>query len=174
MEPLPTWTRRSAAAYSLVAFGIGDPVDVFVAADDRPLSLEEAGELALRLVPDGGWGPGMHVLDAAGNEIGRIRTEGIPGFRYVMRRSGEVVWTLSVRSLVRTRHRLELAQGDTWTFETPLFTWMNVRGTTAGGPKLLGYYRSSKRLWLLWLEPGRATPDLLAAVAFMHRQWARW
>ena len=28
--------------------------------------------------------------------------------------------------------------------------------------------------WAMWIEPGRDTIELLAAVAFMHRQWFHW
>jgi hypothetical protein len=114
------------------------------------------------------------VLAADGCEEGIIESEGIvPGGRYLMRRNGNPVWTLSAKSFVRKRHTLELTGGETWTFDTPFFWWQQLTGTACGVPKLLGYVGPTKRLWLIRVEPSRDTHDLLAAVAFMHRKWWR-
>jgi hypothetical protein len=92
-----------------------------------------------------------------------------------MRQNGELVWVFSVRSIVRNRHALELANGDSWTFDTPFFWWQNLTGTAFGAPRLLGgLFVPTKRVWAMWIDPGRDTFDLLAAVAFMHRQYWRW
>ena len=115
------------------------------------------------------------MLDAGGCEEGVIRSEGIvPGVRYVMRRNGNVVWALSVRSIVRKRHALVTADGVKWAFDTPFFWWQGLTGTTCGVPKVLGCVGPVWWIWLIWIEPGRDTHDLLAAIAFMHRQWGRW
>ena len=99
----------------------------------------------------------------------------MPGVRYAMRRNGELVWKLSVRSMVRKHHTLELANGNSWRFDTPFFWWQSLTGTTWGVPRLLGgLVLPTKRVWALWIEPGQDTFDVLAAVAFMHRQWWRW
>ncbi len=115
----------------------------------------------------------VDVLDAH-ETLGRIQGEGVPGFGYSMRRDGQLVWALSVRSIIRTHHRVTFADGMQWHFETPLFTWMNVRGLVGGEERLLGNYRWTKRWWSLWIEPESEAPELLAAVAFMHLQWVRW
>ena len=91
-----------------------------------------------------------------------------------MHRNGELVWMLSVRSVVRKRHRLELPNGDSWTFDTPFFWWQNLTGTTSGALRLLGGNGPTMRIWLIWIEPGRDTFDLLAAIAFLHRQYWHW
>jgi hypothetical protein len=88
-----------------------------------------------------------------------------------MRRDGELVWRLSVRSVVRKHPALELADGGSWTFDTPFFWWQHLTGTALGAPRLLGSYPTT-RLWLMWVQPGWDKFDLLAGVAFLHRQ--RW
>jgi hypothetical protein len=112
------------------------------------------------------------VLDAGGREAGNIRADGlVPGVRYAMLRNGEPVWTLSVRSIVRKRHALKLADGELWTLYTPFFWWQNLTGTALGVPRLLGGIGPVGWIWEMYIEPGRDTFDLLAAVPFMHRQW---
>ena len=113
------------------------------------------------------------MLDAGGRVEGTIDREGlVPGVRYAMRRDGQLVWMLSVQSLVRKRHALELAHGDPWTFQTPFFWWQHLTGTALGVPRLLGGLGPGGWIWTMAIEPGRDTIELLAAVAFMHRQWS--
>lgn len=115
----------------------------------------------------------MHVLDAAGVERGRIDSEGIvPGIKYVMRRDGTPVWVLSVRSIVRKRHMLEFT-GERWTFHTPFFC-MDYYGTVAEVPRVVGFIGPTKRHWAIAVDPERDNPDLLAAVAYLHRIWLQW
>ncbi len=89
-----------------------------------------------------------------------------------MRRDGEPVWTMSVRSIVRKRHTLELANGDSWMLDTPFFWWQHLTGTVRGVPRLLGGLGPVWWIWTMWIEPGRDTLELLATVAFLHRQWS--
>jgi hypothetical protein len=96
------------------------------------------------------------------------------GIRYVMRRDENPVWTLSIRSLVRKRHRLRFTDAGTWTFDTPFYSWQQFSGSLAGAPKLVGHVGPSKQIWLFGVEPNCETNDLLAAVALMHRNWWRW
>ena len=179
-RPVPDWVNDARWYYSRIggddsfveALRSADPVSVFTAPDSAEVSSAKPGTPCLHLEPRSRL---VRVLDADGREEGVIRSEGfVPGVRYVMRRSGTPVWVLSVRSIVRKRHILELAGGETWTFDTPFFWWQHLTGTTCGVARLLGYVGHTKRFWLMWLEPGRDTHDLLAAVAFMHRQWWRW
>jgi hypothetical protein len=81
------------------------------------------------------------------------------------------MWMLSVRSIVRRRYALAPAHGAAWTFHTPFFWWMRVTGTESGTPRLLGCIGPTPTIWILRFEPGRDTLDVLAAVAFLHRQW---
>jgi hypothetical protein len=91
-----------------------------------------------------------------------------------MRREGTPVWVLTVRSFVRKRHRLQIVEGDVWTFDTPFFWWRHLTGTVRGHERLLGRVGPTKRHWGFSLDADRDTVDLLAAVAFMHWKWWCW
>ncbi len=152
---------------------MADPVSVFDATGLDEVKSESSGTLCLRLEPRFLSSPRVRVLDAGGREQAIIRSEGlVPCVRYAMRRNGELVWKLTVRSIVRNRHVLELANGDSWAFDTPFYWWQNLTGTAFGARRLVGgLVVPTKRIWAMWIEPGRDSFDLLAAVAFMHRQY---
>jgi hypothetical protein len=169
--PMPTWLDDARWYYSQIGEGWDQPVSVF-RVDSEEVSSESPGTLCLSLEPRRRYSPRLRALDAGGKEQGLIRAEGlVPGLRYTMRRDGELVWTLTVRSIVRKHNALVLADGDSWTFDTPFFWWQGLTGTACGAPRLLGGVGPVMWIWLIWIEPGRDTLDLLAAVAFMHRQW---
>jgi hypothetical protein len=168
----PAWWPDARFYYSQIEKPSNDPATVFVAPDVEPITSENPGQPFLNLEPRS---RSVHVRTPDGRECGIIRSEGIvPGIRYVMRRNGDLVWTLSVRSFVRKHHALEPAVGDTWTFDTPFYWWQHLTGSVNGVPRLLGRVGPSKRLWSIAVEPGRDTEDVLAAVAFLHRKWWRW
>jgi hypothetical protein len=173
---MPAWLDDARYYYSEIREDSADPVSIYAAPDNGEVSNESPGTLCLRLEPRFYASALVRVLDAGGRETGIIRSEGlVPGTSYAMRRNGERVWKLSVRSIFRRRHALELANGDSWTFETPFFWWQNLTGTAWGAPRVLGgLVLPTKRVWALWIEPGQNTIDVLAAVAFMHRQWWHW
>ncbi len=173
---MPAWLDDARWYYSEIGGESADPVSVFDASGRVEMSSESPGTLCLRLEPRLDWPPRVRVLDAGGREQGIIHSEGlVPGLRYAMRRNYEIVWILSVRSIVRKRHALELSNGDSRTFDTPFFWWQNLTGTASGAPRLFGgLVVPTKRVWAMWIEPGRDTLDLPAAIAFMHRQYWRW
>jgi hypothetical protein len=173
-EPrMPAWLDDARWYYSQIGEESAQPVSVFDATDCDEVSSESPGTLCLRLEPRFHYSPRLLVLDAGGRKEGIIRAEGlVPGVRYAMHRNGEAVWVLSVRSIVRKRHALELANGDSWTFDTPFFWWQHLTGTALGAPRLLGGLGPMWWIWTMSIEPGRDTFELLAAVAFMHRQWS--
>jgi hypothetical protein len=166
----PAWLTDARVFYTRIEEGSKDPVSVFIPPDGE-VSVANPGALRLSLRPDG---RSLRVLDHEGCNEGVIRSEGlVRGIRYVMRRDQNPVWILSVRSLVRKRHRLRLADGETWTFDTPFYWWQHLTGSLADAPGLIGHVGPSKRIWLFGIEPGRETRDVLAAVAVMHRNWWR-
>ncbi len=169
---MPAWLDDARWYYSEIGEESAQPVSVFTMAESVEVSSESPGTLCLRLEPRSRFSPLVQVLDPGGREGGIIRSEGfLPGMRYAMFIKSECVWILSVRSIVRKRHTLELAHGGSWTFDTPFFWWQHLTGTAFGTPRLLGCVGPTKWFWLMCIEPGRDTFDLLAAVAFMHRQW---
>ncbi len=175
MPDMPAWGDDARCFYSEIGAESADPVSVFDTCGRDDVSNESPGELYLRLEPRSRRSPRMRVLDAAGREEGIIRPEGLmPGVSYAMSRDGERVWTLSVRSIVRKHHALEWANADSWTFDTPFYWWQHLSGTSQGALRLFGGVGPMAQLWLIWIEPGWDTFDMLAAVAFLHRQWWHW
>jgi hypothetical protein len=167
----PPWLSEARVFYSRIDGGSKDPVSVYIPPDGE-VTDENPGTLRLRLRPRG---RSLEALDHQGRNEGIIRSEGlVRGIRHVMRRNENPVWILSIRSVVRKRHRLQLTEGETWTFDTPLYWWQHLTGSLAGAPRLIGHVGPSKRIWLFGVEPNRETNDLLAAVALMHRNWWRW
>lgn len=110
---IPIWLEAAHWSYSQVELERAQPVSVFDAIDRGVVNSETSGVLRLRLEPRFRYSPVARVLNADGREAGVIRSEGlIPGANYTMRRAGKLVWTLSIRSIVRRRHVLTLADGD--------------------------------------------------------------
>lgn len=168
---MPAWLADARRYYSVIGGESAQPISVFL-SDSEEVSSDSPGTLCLRLEPRSRHSSMVRVLDARGREEGIIRSDGlVPGARYAMRLDGQIVWMLSVRSIVRRRHALVLANGESWTFDTPFFWWQHLTGTTLGAPRLLGHVSSVMWIWLMHIEPGMDTSDLLAAVAFLHRQW---
>jgi len=159
-EALEQWIAGARRYASYVASD--GNISLFVYPDDRPyLRLETRAKSVV-------------ILDAGGHEEFIIATERLlPLPRYAMREGSTLVWTLSCRSVVRTSHTLEFGNGETWTFRTPFFG-VRFDGAAGGGAKVLGRIGQQMRHWLLWIEPGRDTCELLSALGFMHRQWYRW
>ena len=98
----PAWMDNARWYYSEIGGEeSADPVCVFDASDREELNSESPGTLFLQLEPRYLSSPRVRVLDADGREQGIIRSEGIvPCVRFAMRRNGELVWMLSVRSIV--------------------------------------------------------------------------
>jgi hypothetical protein len=171
-ERRPVWLDDARRYYSRIEEGEAQPVSVFDAGDNEVISGESPGTLCLYLEPRSRYSPRLRVLDAGGRERGLIRREGpVPGLRYAMLRDGDLAWTLTVKSIVRRRHALEMADGRSWRFDTPFFS-LSLTGTSLGAPRLIGVVPRTIHYWLVWIEPGWESLDLLAAVAFLHWQWA--
>ena len=131
----PTWLRSGHRYLSQIGPESTDPVTVF-SAGDEVVSNEKPGTACVHLEPGSRF---VRVLDGDKNNRGIIRSEGLrPLGRYVMRLGTEVVWVLSVRSVVRKRHMLCPVVGDQWTFDTPFFWWQQLAGSVSGTPRLLG------------------------------------
>lgn len=167
----PAWMESARFYYSRIQNRRRDPVAVFAGDDSSELNEGNPGRLCLRLEPQEA---GLHVVSAAGETLGRITREGLfPVRPSVMRKDGALVWTLSARSLVRKRHVLELAGGDRWMFDTPFYWWQHLTGRLHDAPRVVGRVGPTKAFWQLWIEPGKDSIELLAAIGRLHRQWWR-
>ena len=140
---LPSWLNDASGwYYSRIDWRPRDLVSVFAAADGQKVVDDEPGTTVLHLEPRF---RSVRLLDAEHRERGIIRAEGLVPGRFVLRRDGNPVWVLRVRSFVRKRHRLELVGTDAWMFDTPFFWWQHLRGSVSGFPTLLGHVRKEKR-----------------------------
>jgi len=165
----PVWASEAEAYYSRVQDDAGHAVSVMKYPEAGDVSDANPGTLCLRLAASF---RKVRVVDACGTEHGVIRPRG-PGFGYAMRRSGELMWTLSNRSLVLRRHALRFANDGQWDVRTPFYWWLNVVCSEQGVTHALGRVGPVKRLWQLWVRPGDDRVDVLAALAFLHRRWWR-
>ena len=165
----PAWIDVARCYYSKIESDRRDSVRVMKSPDEGDASDTNPGTLCMRLVADS---REVLILDAAGNEEGRIGSRGV-GLGYAMRRSGRAVWTVSTRSAVMRRHVLEFADGRAWDVRTPCFWWMNIVCSENGTTHALGQVGPRKWLWFFWIEPGKDTRDVLSALSFMHRRWWR-
>jgi hypothetical protein len=170
---IPAWIDDSRWYYTAIEGDSSDPVFVYALPDDQDeVSPDSPGTLCLRLEPRFHYSPRMRVLGPDGGEHGVIRRVGpVPFLSYAMYRGDSRLWKLSVRSVFRHRYELALAHGDPWWFDTPWFTRLKVTGNARGAPRLLGCIGPSTRYWLMRIEPGWDAFHVLAAVAFLHRQW---
>ena len=167
----PAWLQSWRFYYSRIQGGRRDPVAIFAGDGSSELSERNPGRLVIRLEPQA---PGLRVLAANSQTLGSIQHEGVfPFRRSVMVKEGALVWTLSVRSLVGKRYVLQLADGDRWTFDTPFFWWQRLAGSVRHAPAVVGEVGPTKQFWMLWIQPGKDSIELLAAIARMHRQWWR-
>jgi hypothetical protein len=166
---VPAWVNDAEAYYSRIEAGPGDSVRVMRFPEVGKASEENLGTLCLRLAASFRQ---VRVVGVNSTEYGVIRPRG-PGFGYAMRRSGELIWTLSNRSLALRRHALSFASDGQWDVRTPFYWWLNVVCCGARGTHALGRVGHTKRLWLLWIQPGYDRVDVLAALAFLHRRWWR-
>jgi hypothetical protein len=158
--------------YTHVESGSPSVITVRRAAPDQQVSEQSPGTRVLRLQPHRGT---TQIFDDDGLDRGSIRREGaLLGRRFVMRRDGASVWVLTVCSLVRKRHRLQIVGGDVWTFDTPFYWWQQLTGTVNGHQRLLGRVGPRMTSWGFSVDADWDTVDLLAAVAFIHWKWWRW
>ena len=165
---IPDWMEGASRYYSRIE-GRRDSVRLMRAPDAGDASDENPGTLCWQLVA--GFREVL-VRDAAGNEAGVIQPRR-RRFGYTMHRGGVPVWTVSSRSLVMRQHGLTFSAGSAWDVRTPFFWWMHIVASHDGATHVIGQVGPSKKLWFLWVEPGSDRPDLLSALAFMHRRWWR-
>jgi hypothetical protein len=110
------------------------------------------------------------VFDPAEREILRVSRDARVPPRFSLLAGGNAVGTMASRPLMRNRYVVNFAAGETWAFHLKLFT-VFFPGESAGGKKLWVRVGPSKKQWSLLIQPGADDPRLVAALAFMHREW---
>jgi uncharacterized protein (DUF2344 family) len=85
---------------------------------------------------------------------------------------GRPVCTIRQRSLLRNHFALDFTNGQKWRFRMPLFTAV-FRGVSETGEAVRVRVRTHN-LWYVFVEPKADTPQLVAALAFIHRERLRF
>jgi len=99
------------------------------------------------------------------------RVRRLPRARFVMTENGQPICTISQRSILLNRYRLDFASGERWTFHMPMFT-IYFKGWSETGGKVFVRIETHNT-WFLQIDEGRDSPQLLAALAFIHRERLR-
>ena len=116
--------------------------------------------------------PDFVVSDSGKQELFRIkRIRRLPMARFVMTQKGVPVGTIIQKSLFLNRYALDFAGGEKWNFRMPLFTVFFKGVSEAGGKVLVRLW--SHNVWYVRVDAGCDTPELLAALAFIHRERLR-
>ena len=116
--------------------------------------------------------PDFVVYDADKRERFRVkRVRRLPMARFVMIENGQPICTISQRSVLLNRYRLDFASGEKWTFHMPLFT-VYFKGQSDTGGKVFVRVETHNT-WFMQIDEGQDSPQLLAALAFIHRERLR-
>ena len=166
----PEWLQSAPHwYYTHIERGLPSVITVRRATRDQEVSDQAPGTLVLRVRPRRGL---TLIFDIEGHDRGNIRREGAR--RYILRQNDTAIWKLTLWSIVRKRHQLQMIGGDVWTFDTPFFRYRGVRGTVSDHERLLGAVGPTMRHWGFLVDANQITIDLLAAVAYMHWKWWCW
>lgn len=116
--------------------------------------------------------PDFVVYDSEKRERFRVkRVRRLPMARFIMTEDGQPICTISQRSFLLNRYRLDFTSGEKWTFSMPLFT-IRFKGWSEAGDKVFVRLETHNS-WLLQIDEGRDSPQLMAALAFIHRERLR-
>ena len=116
--------------------------------------------------------PDFVLSDTAGQEMFRIRRERrLPRAQFVMVEDGRPVCTLRQQSLLLNKYTLEFAGGPKWTFQMPLFTVV-FKGVSETGAKVR-VRLWTHNIWYVEIDAAADRPQLVAALAFIHRERLR-
>jgi len=118
--------------------------------------------------------PDFVMCDKAEKEIFRVKPmrRWMPLARFVMTRDGFPVCTIRLRSILRNKYTLEFTNGEKWGFHAPLFS-INFGATSETG-KSIRIRVKSHNVWFALLDPQHDRPELVCALAFLHRERLRF
>ena len=112
------------------------------------------------------------VRDKAQKEWLRIRRERrLPMAKFVMLENGSRVCTIKQRSMLLNRYELDFASGSKWNFSMPLFSVFFNAVSDDGARIRVRLW--SHNVWYVLMNPGPENPQLVTALAFIHRERLR-
>ena len=92
--------------------------------------------------------------------------------QFVMIENGLPICTVKLRSILRNKYSLNFANGQKWIFRMPLFT-VNFGGLSEMGEKIR-VRLWSHNVWYVLIDANVDSPQLVAALAFIHRERRRF
>jgi hypothetical protein len=117
--------------------------------------------------------PDFVVHDKADKELFRIKLERKWSLaQFVMIENDMPICTIGQRSILRNKFTLDFANGQKWIFRMPLFT-VNFGGLSETGEKIRVHVRTHN-IWYVLIDAKVDSPQLVAAVAFIHRERLRF
>jgi hypothetical protein len=117
--------------------------------------------------------PDFVVYDKADKELFRIKSKCKWALaQFMMLENGLPICTINQRSILRNKFTLNFTNGQEWVFQMPLFT-VNFGGWSEAGEKIRVRFRSHN-IWYVLIDTKADTPQLVAALALIHRERLRF
>jgi len=117
--------------------------------------------------------PDFVVADPADKEVYRIKLKRQFSLgKFEMTENGAVICVIRQRSFLRNKFTLEFSNGQKWVFRMPLFS-VRFGGISDSGAKVRVLVRTHN-LWHVWIDPAADNRQLVAALAFIHRERLRF
>ena len=114
--------------------------------------------------------PDFILSDTEHREIIRISRERRFPARFSIVEKNQTVGHIALSSLLRNSYSVEFSDSPGWLFHLRLFTvWFH--GESSAGKHVWIRMGPTKRQWNLLVEPEADNVHLLAALAFIHREW---
>src|SRR5579859_7275992 len=113
------------------------------------------------------------VSDETDKELFRIKLERKWSLaQFAMVENGLSICTIKLRSILRNKYSLDFSNGQSWIFRMPLFT-VNFGGWSKAGEKIR-VRLWSHNVWYVLIDPKVDSPQLVVALAFIHRERLRF
>ena len=105
-----------------------------------------------------------------GEEEGRVGRASTPDVVSNVHQDDRPVGEIALRSVFRNTYAITLAGGSTWLFRMPLFA-VTFHGESQDGRQVWVRVGPRKTRWNILLDASLDHLHLLAALAFIHREW---
>jgi hypothetical protein len=116
--------------------------------------------------------PDFGVYEIDGRERFRIHLEHrLPKARFVMVENGRTIGTIQQRTFLFTKYTLDFVNGPKWTVRIPLFTVCFRAESNVGAKVKIRLLQHPT--WLVLIDDNADSPELVAALAFLHRERRR-
>jgi len=168
--PSPDLIAHGSQVYSAITFDPAAPGAIFT-ADDRPRwRFEPNPKRSAWSVRNIFKKPDFVVFDPDAHEVLRVRRKRRVPPQFEMVQDNRPVGEIALRSVFRNTYAITLAGGSTWLFRMPLFA-VTFHGESQDGRQVWVRVGPRKTRWNILLDASLDHLHLLAALAFIHREW---